>query len=252
MNEKKRAARTKGRAAAAEADPRAKPGAPAAVNKKKIIALFKGRGAWTTLYTRIKFKICPLIPIEPHIPRRGRVLDLGCGNGLFAAILKRSSPEREIIGLDLDKGKIDQAKTIFQGWAGMDFRVGDVVASDYPRADIITIIDVLYLIPFEAQETILAQCRDALPPGGVLAVKDMDTRPRWKYIWNILEETLAVKIIGFTLGHRFYFQGRREFAERLNHYEFDVEIVPLHKGYWYPHILYLARKRGSLPFCMEK
>lgn len=215
----------------------------ALVNKKEIIALFKGRGAWTTLYTRIKFKICPLISIEPHIPRAGRVLDLGCGNGLFAAILKRGSPTRDIIGLDLDKAKVDLAREIFRGQSGLEFRVGDVVTSDYPPADIVTLIDVLYLIPFEAQKTILAKCRNALPSGGLLAVKDMDTRPWWKYIWNNLEETLAVKIIGFTLGHRFYFQRRREFTAMLNRFGFDVEIVPLHKGYWYPHILYLARKK---------
>jgi len=32
----------------------------------------------------------------------------------------------------------------------------------------------------------------------------MDTRPRWKYAWNMIQETLAVKVIGFTLGSRFF------------------------------------------------
>ena len=72
------------------------------VDKKKLYPLFKGQGAWTAFYTRTKFKICPLLPIEPLLPPEGRVLDLGCGNGLFAAILKlgavagptRSGPSR--------------------------------------------------------------------------------------------------------------------------------------------------------------
>jgi 2-polyprenyl-3-methyl-5-hydroxy-6-metoxy-1,4-benzoquinol methylase len=213
------------------------------VDKKRLYPIFKGQGAWTAFYTRVKFKICPLLPIEPLLPPKGRVLDLGCGNGLFAAILKLGSPERTITGFDLDEKKIEVARATFKDWTGMDFSVGDLIKSDYPSADIITIIDVLYLIPPEAKESILRKCHAALPPGGILAVKDMDTRPRWKMAFNKLEETLAVKIIGFTLGSRFHFQSREVFAALLEKTGFDVEVVPLHKGYWYPHILYLAKKR---------
>jgi len=59
----------------------------------------------------------------------------------------------------------------------------------------------------------------------------------------MLQETLAVKIIGFTLGSRFHFQSREKFTALLDRLGFDVEVVPQHKGYWYPHILYLAKKR---------
>ena len=80
------------------------------VDKKKLYPIFKGQGAWTAFYTRTKFKICPLLPIEPLLPPAGRVLDLGCGNGLFAAILKLGSPARTIIGFDLDEKKIESAR----------------------------------------------------------------------------------------------------------------------------------------------
>jgi len=213
------------------------------VDKKRLFEIFKGRGAWTAFYTRVKFKICPLLAIEPRLPRAGRVLDLGCGNGLFAAILRLGSAERTIEGFDLDEKKVEVARATFADWPGMSFSVGDLIRSDYPAADVVTIIDVLYLIPLEAQEAILRKGHAALPPGGLLAVKDMDTRPRWKMAFNKLEETLAVKIIGFTLGGRFHFQGRADFTALLERVGFEVEVVPLHKGYWYPHILYLAKKK---------
>jgi SAM-dependent methyltransferase len=214
-------------------------------DKKRIYELFKGRGFWTALYTRVKFKICPLLPVEPRLPAAGRFLDLGCGNGLFAAILKLGSPARRVSGFDLDESKVELARRTFAGWEGMDFWKGDVVASDYPAADVITIIDVLYLIPFEAQEAILRKCHAALPAGGLLAIKEMDDRPRWKARWNRMQETLAVKIIGFTLGSRFYFAGQREYIPLLERIGFEVEVVPLHKGYWYPHILYIAKKKRA-------
>jgi SAM-dependent methyltransferase len=215
----------------------------AGVDKKALYALFKGRGAWTAFFTRVKLRICPLLAVEARLPDAGRILDLGCGNGFFAGIMTLGSPRRTITGFDLDPKKIAVARETFKGRPGLEFSVGDLLAADYPAADIVTIIDVLYLIPFEAQEAILSKCRAALPRGGLLAVKDMDTRPRWKLAWNTMEETVAVKIIGFTLGERFYFQNREAFAALLRRVGFDVEIVPLHKGYWYPHILYLARKK---------
>ncbi len=85
--------------------------------------------------------------------------------------------------------------------------------------------------------------RRALPPGGVLVLKDMDKRPRWKYAWNMIQETIAVKIIGFTLGSRFYFRRRADYVALLNGLGFAVDIVPLHRGYWYPHILFVAKKK---------
>jgi predicted TPR repeat methyltransferase len=213
------------------------------VDKKALIDLYRGRGTWTSLYTRIKFKICPLLPVEPFLPKRGRVLDLGCGNGLFAAILKLGSEERRITGLDLDEGKIAVAREVFRAWPEDAFAVGDVVSAAYPAADIVTIVDVLYLIPHAAQEEILRKSHAALPRGGLLALKEMDTRPRWKYLWNAFQETLAVKIIGFTLGGRFYFKSRAEMTALLERIGFEVETVRLDKGYGYPHILYIARKK---------
>jgi len=147
------------------------------------------------------------------------------------------------MGFDLDEKKVAIARTIFKNRQGTNFWVGDVVHADYPDADVVTIIDVLYLLPLEAQKEVLGKCCRALPPGGLLAIKEMDTRPRWKYVWNIVQETLAVKIIGFTLGGRFHFQSRETMTALLDRLGFDVEVVPLDRGYAYPHILYLARKR---------
>jgi len=193
-------------------------------------------------YLRIKFRICPVLRTEAYVPDKGDILDLGCGNGLFAAIMKLGSPARSIVGIDLDARKIAAARKSLGNLPHVDFRLGDVAATGYPKADACTIIDVLYLLPVEAQNRILRMCAIALPPGGTLVLKEMDKKPRWKYFWNMIQETISVKIVGFTLGSRFYFRTRKDYVATLAGLGFTLEVVPLHRGYAYSHVLYLARK----------
>ena len=215
---------------------------PVRVKRKAVFGLFREAGPLMKTYLRIKLRICPILQTEVYVPDKGTIVDIGCGNGLFAAILKLGAPGRSITGIDLDARKIVEARKSLGNLPHLDFRLGDVAAVEYPPADVFTIIDVLYLIPFEAQEKILRMCAAALPPGGVLILKEMDKKPRRKYVWNMIQETLAVKLIGFTLGSRFYFRRKADFVALLTGLGFSVDVVPLHKGYGYPHILYVAKK----------
>jgi 2-polyprenyl-3-methyl-5-hydroxy-6-metoxy-1,4-benzoquinol methylase len=213
------------------------------VLKKDINGLYKGSGLLTKLYLRTKLRICPFLLMEEFFPKTGKMVDLGCGNGLFSFILKLGSPSREIVGFDLDEKKINVARAIQKAFTGIQFEVRNIVGMRYPEADVLTLIDVLYLIPFAKQEEILEKCSGTLKAGGWLILKDMDTKPRWKYGWNIFQETLAVKIIGFTLGEKFYFRSREDYSNLLTSLGFQVKAVSLDKGYWYPHILYICQKR---------
>jgi len=212
------------------------------VLKKDIYELYKGSGPLTKLYLRIKLRICPFLLMEEFFPTSGKIVDLGCGNGLFSFILKLGSPSREIVGFDLDEKKINVARAIQKAFTGIQFEVGNIVEMRYPEADVLTLIDVLYLIPFAKQQEILEKCSGVLKTAGWLILKEMDTKPRWKYGWNIFQETLAVKIVGFTLGEKFYFRSREDYSRLLTSLGFQVKAVSLDKGYWYPHILYVCQK----------
>jgi 2-polyprenyl-3-methyl-5-hydroxy-6-metoxy-1,4-benzoquinol methylase len=212
------------------------------IDKKKIFELYGNASFITRAYLRIKLRICPLIALETYFPQEGTIIDLGCGNGLFSNILSLGSPERQIIGLDLDEKKIEVANETKIQRAQITYQIGNVVEAEYPRGDVFTLVDVLYLIPYDKQEIILQKCYRSLPPGGNLIIKEMDKKPRWKYVWNLLQETLAVKLIGFTLGERFYFRSQKDYADILQGIGFSVKSVPMHSGYWYPHIAYICTK----------
>jgi len=212
------------------------------VLKKDIFKLYLESGIKTKLYLRVKLKICPFLKMENFFPKTGKFVDLGCGNGLFASVLKLGSPLREIVGFDLDHKKIEIAKKIQKNLSGLEFELGNIVDMDYPQGDVFSLVDVLYLIPFPKQEKILKKCHSALKEDGLLIIKEMDTKPAWKYGWNLVQETLAVKIIGFTLGEKFYFRSEAEYSRILTRLGFKVHPVKLDKGYWYPHIFYICRK----------
>jgi SAM-dependent methyltransferase len=215
-----------------------------AIDTKDIFSLYSESDLVTKSYLRIKLKICPLVRLESLFPEEGKIVDLGCGNGLFPNILGIGSYRRHIVGADLDETKIAAAERTKGRLTNIEYAVGNIVTMDYPTGDAFSLVDVLYLIPYEAQETILQKCARALAPGGTLIIKEMDTRPRWKYIWNYFQETLAVKIIGFTLGERFYFRSRDNFENLLSGMGFRVDTVRLDKGYWYPHIAYVCTRES--------
>ena len=212
------------------------------IDKKELLEHYRKAGSITRAYLKIKLKICPLLQLEELFPKEGMIVDLGCGNGLFPNILSLGSPDRKIIGLDLDEKKIEIASATKIPDRRITYQIGDVVDAEYPRGDVFTLVDVLYLIPYEKHEPIIRKCYRSMPPGGILIVKEMDTRPRWKYVWNLFQETLAVKLIGFTLGERFYFRSQKDYTDLLQRLGFSVKPVPLHCGYWYPHIAYICVK----------
>ncbi len=212
------------------------------LKRRDVLRLYRRSPAGTRLYLRIKLRICPLLRLETLYPAAGQIVDLGCGNGIFSNILKLGSPARGIAGYDLDPRKIEAARKVHEDEAGLSFETADIVELEYPEADVYTLVDVLYLIPFEAQERILKKAFAALRPGGLIVLKDMDRRPRWKSIWNACQETIAVKLVGFTLGSRFYFRAADDYRRLMEEIGCAVEVVRLDKGQPYPHVAIIGRK----------
>ena len=67
--------------------------------------------------------------------------------------------------------------------------------------DAIVVVDVLYLLgPRPAVDLAGAAAAAALAPGGVLVVKEIDTRPRWKYRLAVAQELAATRVARVTAG----------------------------------------------------
>jgi 2-polyprenyl-3-methyl-5-hydroxy-6-metoxy-1,4-benzoquinol methylase len=173
------------------------------------------------------------------------LLDLGCGHGVFLALAKRKRPDLELVGLDLSEEKIAGARMAFAA-AGIPIRelaVRDIAEFSKQSVDAITILDVLYLVPIGQWESILRRCYECLKPGGKLILKEMDRSVSWKFALLRIEETLAVKTLGLTLGgKKFTFPTRERVSSLLEGAGFVVQGVPLDGGYHVPHFLWIGTK----------
>lgn len=100
------------------------------------------------------------------VPEGARTaLDVGCGTGLFARRLAAS-------GLDVDavdpaEEVVDAARALGNPGPGkITYRCADITEADLGRYDFISCLASIHHVPFET----VARLRDALKPGGVLAI----------------------------------------------------------------------------------
>lgn len=180
--------------------------------------------------------------VEQYVPKKGFVVDLGCGHGLFACLLREASAQRRVLGIDLDPRKIDVARSAIRDTEWLRFEVGDVVADPPPRCDAVTIVDVLYLLPYEEQERVLRNAAAALSEGAPLILKAQERRTDPRYVLTYAQELVTVGL-GLTRGgrERFFFPSRDEALAMLERAGFRAEVVEMPVRP-YTDVLYLARK----------
>jgi SAM-dependent methyltransferase len=152
------------------------------------------------LQTTVRWWSAPFDALDAELPTSGRILEIGCGRGLFSTFLALSHPERVVVGVDIDADKIGTARAVATGLDRVQLRF-EVASSGQVEPgpwDAIAIVDMLYLLPAPAQRALVVAAAGQLAAGGVLLIKEMSTTPRWKARWNVMQETVSVSILGAT------------------------------------------------------
>ena len=188
------------------------------------------------LYVYIRLKLLPLENIEEVIPKKGLIIDVGCGFGLSSLYFALNSEERKIIGLELDRKRVNIARKACFGLINVFFEVQDFV-KDYKmrNADCIVMIDLLHHLPFEIQEKVMQECFKRLSENGLLIIKDIDKKPFLKYCWNYIHDKIMTK------NGRLYFRKIEDFEKILETIGFKVEKKEL-RHLFYPHVLLVCKK----------
>lgn len=201
------------------------------------------------LHVNLRWRSCPFVAVAEHVPTSGPALEVGCGHGLLSCYLALARPARRVVGIDVDEAKIDVARRAGERAAGhgADVRFAVAGPGELPAGPwaAIAIVDVLYLLPHDAQRQLLSECARRLEPGGVLAVKEMDVSPRWKAVLTTAQETLAVRALGITRGEHIGFTPPADLALWLQEAGLAVDHLPLHRGFPHPHHLLVGTRNGG-------
>ena len=100
-------------------------------------------------------------------------LDVACGTGRFASMVRRARPDINVTGLDLSAAYLRFARRIY-GLPSMRWKHGDVCALPYADGsfDVVSSIYLLHELPRRARFKALAEMLRVLRPGGLLLVAD--------------------------------------------------------------------------------
>ncbi len=164
----------------------------------KLISNYIYKGPVLEHYMRVKLRLEKYyLPFHQLLPKRGQILDLGCGYGFLCYMLQFLSDQRIITGVDYDEEKIEVAKHGFLKSDRLNFYCADVTRFHLEKYDGIVISDVLHYLSHEAQEMLLQRTMDALKPGGVLVVREGNTDLKARHKGTRLTEFFSVKLLKF-------------------------------------------------------
>jgi 2-polyprenyl-3-methyl-5-hydroxy-6-metoxy-1,4-benzoquinol methylase len=211
-----------------------------------VRAAYADAGRGDRLHVAVRLRSCPFPEVEAHVPRAGRVLGLGCGHGVFSLFLACCSPQRTTVGVDLDVHKLGVARAAADR-AGLPVTFTAAADGTLPAGpwDAITVVDVLYLLGADAALDLVRRAAAALAPGGVLLVKEVDVRPRWKYRFTRGQEIVSTRVTRITQGDAVDFVPPDRLVAAMEAAGLAVERHPLDRGRLHPHLLLVGR-RGAV------
>ena len=190
--------------------------------------------------------------------RRRRVVDIGCGQGLFASLLAamatmQAQPGRwpatwpatpagaEYTGIELMPKDVARAETsIGHLRPAPRFVCEDMCTAAMPPCDLVVILDVLHYVDHAAQEGVLRRVRSALQPGGRLLLRVGDMASRRGFAISQWVDRTVTRIRGHQVSPTW---GRTvaEWTALLQRFGFSsVQSIPMSEGTPFANVLLVA------------
>jgi 2-polyprenyl-3-methyl-5-hydroxy-6-metoxy-1,4-benzoquinol methylase len=172
-----------------------------------------------------------------------RVLDIGCGFGLFGCYFAKLHPEVTYCGYDQNAERIEMARKAAErlGLTNATFNYGDArELSIDDQFDAIMTVDLMHHIDDETKGRLVDFCTQHLSPTGSLIVKDISTHSRFKTFF-----TWALDVV-MTRGFDMSYWSETQFHNLLGEHFGRIETFPLSDWLPYPHIVYLCEQKRLL------
>lgn len=197
------------------------------------------------VFCLMRYLSAPFNEVEKMVPKKGNILDVGCGHGLFGLILEKNSKQRFILGIDPDAKKIDQANKVAKAYKHLSFRKISLGKLDCSKKfDCLILFDVDYLLDLNDKEKILKQAKKAITDDGNIIVKTVIKNRSLGYYLGYLQELIVVFLFKktFTKKNFLNFLAVEEYRQIFRKNNFLIkEEKNLKTFFYHPHYVFLLK-----------
>lgn len=172
----------------------------------------------------------PVAEINEVLPREGIVYEVGSGYGTISKTIAQSYPRRRVIGIDINKSKIKEAREKFH-LANLSFVASDALTYKYKQCKGIVLSDFLHHLNYEKQAVLLQKLSNVLEVGGVIIIKEIDSHDGWRKnasrLWDFILYPHA----------QIYYREKNELINYLRGLDLKVQVS--RKVPWFPGSIHL-------------
>lgn len=191
------------------------------------------------------------------IPPGARVLDIGCGQGLLASLLRAcgemraggewptawpaAPAEARVTGIELMERDVARARAALGDAEDARFVCGDMRSVSFPASDAVVILDVLHYVTHAEQEAVLKRVHEALAPGGRLLLRVGDAGARRGFAISQWVDRVVTRMRGHTVPP-VYGRPLPEWIAQLRALGMHVEPRPMSEGTPFANVLLVAQR----------
>src|SRR3972149_1096479 len=132
-----------------------------------ILDYYRDQPLSIRLHVLGRWHLFPFPALAQYLPQGEIFVDFGCGYGIWAFYMAQIRPQARILGSDPDDEKIRVAAAVASqhGKTRLEFSVGNAQDIPLPTCSLVSLVDILYLIPYGEQIEILHKCAAGLVSG---------------------------------------------------------------------------------------
>jgi SAM-dependent methyltransferase len=215
-------------------------------------------GFYPYFFARGKLRIDPVFLAmlrTGSIPDGARILDLGCGQALIAALLIAARRQFDrggwpagwpeppasfgYVGIDVDAQCVRWARRALG--ERVNVQAADLRGAELPDADVVVLLDVLHYLGDAEQLALLEKVAHSLRAGGKLLLRIADTAAGWRAGVTRLADHSAVLLRGRVPG-KFLSRSVGDWSALLVRHGFRIEREPMSQGTPFANILLTAHR----------